>query len=71
MKLAGWSLTDFLIMSFLLLYTGLVCDLVLRRVDKIKHWVMLCTFFVAILIIIWAEMAVGIFWYTPWLAIKD
>lgn len=57
----NWSLFDFAVMGILLLSTGILLDLVLRKVKTIKNrllvgFVVLLAFF-----LIWAELAVGIF----------
>ncbi|HZF63877.1 MAG TPA: hypothetical protein VEZ55_05320 [Chitinophagaceae bacterium] len=57
----NWSLFDFLIGGFLLLGTGLLCELVIRKVKKTSHRIAICVAILAALIIIWAELAVGIF----------
>ena len=57
----NWSPFDFLIMGILLLSTGLICELVLRKVKKTEHRIILCVAILATLFLIWAELAVGIF----------
>ena len=57
----NWSPFDFLIMGILLLSTGLICELVLRKVKRTEHRIIVCAAILAILFIIWAELAVGIF----------
>jgi uncharacterized membrane protein (DUF441 family) len=57
----NWSSMDFITMGVLLLTTGLLCELVLRKVPKLKHRVLLCAGIVAVFLLIWAELAVGIF----------
>ncbi|MCF1750146.1 hypothetical protein [Mariniradius sediminis] len=57
----NWSLFDFAVMGILLLSTGILLDLVLRKVKTIQNrllvgFVVLLAFF-----LIWAELAVGIF----------
>jgi len=56
-----WSLVDFAVMGVLLLSTGFACELVLRKVTGTKNRVLLCGIILAILLIVWAELAVGIF----------
>lgn len=56
-----WSPFDFLVMGALLLGTGLMCELVLRKVKKMEHRIVLCAAVLAALFLIWAELAVGIF----------
>ncbi len=57
----NWSLFDFVIMGALLLGTGLMCELVLRKVKKIKYRIAICGALLAVLVLIWLELAVGIF----------
>ena len=57
----NWSAFDFSIMGALLLGTGLVCELVLRKVQKTEYRIALCGVILVVLFLIWAELAVGIF----------
>jgi hypothetical protein len=57
----NWSLFDFLVAGFLLLTTGLLCELVLRKVKRIQHRIIFCFAILVILFLIWVELAVGIF----------
>ncbi len=45
----------------LLLGTGLICELVIRKINKIHYRIAICAAILAGLILIWAELAVGIF----------
>lgn len=56
-----WSGSDFLIMGILLLGTGLICELILRKVTKRSSRIILCLAVVFVLVLIWMELAVGIF----------
>ncbi len=56
-----WSLFDFIIAAVLLSGTGLLCELVMRKVTKTSHRLLLCGLILAVLLLIWAELAVGIF----------
>jgi hypothetical protein len=56
-----WTLFDFLVAGVLLFSTGLVCELVLRKVKKNKQRFIICLGVIALLTIIWIELAVGIF----------
>jgi hypothetical protein len=56
-----WTLSDFVIGGVLLLITGLGCELVLRKIKKPGYRIALCVTFLIILMLIWGEMAVGIF----------
>ncbi|MBI4548442.1 MAG: hypothetical protein HY707_10700 [Ignavibacteriae bacterium] len=56
----NWTLLDFVVAGALLLGTGLMCELVIRKIKKIQHRVAICVTLLAVLFIIWAELAVGI-----------
>ena len=55
-----WDLADFIIMGVLLLGTGLLIELVLRKVKKIEQRIAICGVLLIALLLIWAELAVGI-----------
>lgn len=57
----NWNVSDFVIMGILLSGTALTCEFILRNIKTAKHRVLLCTVVVFILLIVWAELAVGIF----------
>ncbi len=57
----NWSPPDFVIMGVLLLGTGLMCELVMRKVNNIKYQVAICGVLLAAFVLIWLELAVGIF----------
>lgn len=56
-----WKPLDFIIMGSLLFGTGLLIDLVLRRVQGIRNRILLCAAVLLALLLVWAELAVGIF----------
>ncbi len=56
-----WDSFDFLIAGILLLGTGLLCELVLRKVTDTKRRIVICGVILLALFLIWAELAVGIF----------
>jgi hypothetical protein len=56
-----WDGADFLIMGILLYGTGLLCELVLRKVKRIQYRLIICGVILFMLFLIWAELAVGIF----------
>lgn len=56
-----WSRFDFVVAGVLLLGTGLACEIVLRKVKKTEHRIAVCAAILAALLIVWAELAVGIF----------
>lgn len=57
----NWTLLDFIAAGVLLLGAGLMCELVLRKVRKAKHRIVICIAILTTLLLIWAELAVGIF----------
>ena len=56
-----WSLFDFIIMGTLLLITGLIGEIIFKKVEKYKHRVILYIVVIIIFFLIWAELSVGIF----------
>lgn len=56
-----WSPFDFIVAGILLLGTGLLCELVLRKVSKTELRITICVAIILALLLIWAELAVGIF----------
>lgn len=57
----NWDLTDFVIMGVLLLVTGLLCELVLRRVKHVRGRIIICGIVLFVFFLVWAELAVGLF----------
>jgi peptidoglycan/LPS O-acetylase OafA/YrhL len=57
----NWSLFDFTAAALLLFGTGLLCELILRKVRKVKFRVFLVASLLAALLLVWAELAVGVF----------
>lgn len=57
----NWSLADFIVAGFLLYGTGLLCEFVLRKVTKIQYRITICAAILLLLLLVWAELAVGIF----------
>jgi len=57
----NWTRFDFIVMGVLLLGTGLMCELVMRKVNKIEYRIAICAAILAALLLIWLELAVGIF----------
>lgn len=60
-KEVNWSIFDFIVMGVLLLSTGLLCELVLRKVKSIKNRIIICGTVLFVFLLIWVELAVGIF----------
>ncbi len=56
-----WTLFDFLIAAVLLLITGLAIDYIIRKVKSTKYRIVLSVVLLVMLLLIWAELAVGIF----------
>jgi hypothetical protein len=57
----NWSHTDFLVMGGLLLITGTLFEVVFRRVSKRDTRIALIALILVLFLLIWAELAVGIF----------
>ena len=57
----NWTLVDFVVAGVLLLGTGLLCELIMRKINKFEYRIVLCLAILAGLFLIWAELAVGIF----------
>jgi hypothetical protein len=57
----NWSVFDFLVAGALLLSTGLLIELVIRKVTKRKHRILLFAIILLALLIIWIELSVGVF----------
>ena len=56
-----WSLLDFVVMGILLLGAGLTLELVLRKVPRKENRIALVAIIAIAFLLIWAELAVGIF----------
>jgi hypothetical protein len=56
-----WSVGDFIVAGVLLLGTGLLCELVLRKVKTPGRRLALCLVLLTALFLVWAELAVGVF----------
>ena len=56
-----WTLVDFVVAGALLLGTGLMAELILRRTTKINYRIILFLVLLTLLLLIWAELAVGVF----------
>ena len=57
----NWTFFDFVIAGFLLLGFGLICEVLLRKVKKISYRIAICAVLIVIFLLIWADLAVGIF----------
>lgn len=56
-----WTSLDFVLMGILLLSTGLFSEFVLRKVSNKKYRILLCISIIIGFLLLWAELAVGIF----------
>lgn len=57
----NWSLFDFIIAAILLFGTGLSIEFVLRKVKQSKLRILISLIILFVLVLVWAELAVGIF----------
>lgn len=57
----NWSLFDFIIMGFLLISLSIGINFVSNRIKNIKNRILYIGILVLIFMLIWAELAVGIF----------
>jgi hypothetical protein len=57
----NWSAADFVIAGVMLLGTGLLCELVMRKVKTPRRRLVFCLVLLAVLLLVWAELAVGVF----------
>lgn len=57
----NWTLFDFIIAGILLIGTGLLFELVIRKTKQIRYRIALITSIILLFVLVWAELAVGIF----------
>ena len=57
----NWSLSDFIVMGFLLILLGLGIHLVSTRTKNLKFRILYILIVCLLFLLIWAELAVGIF----------
>lgn len=57
----SWSVFDFVVAGMLLTITGLVVIFVMEKVQSTQKRILICLGVLAVLALIWAELAVGIF----------
>ena len=57
----NWNIIDFIIAGILLLGTGLACNFILQKVKNTQFRIAICLVILAVLFLIWAELAVEIF----------
>ena len=60
-KEVNWGVFDFIVMGILLLSAGFSCELVLRKVKTTKNRIVICGAILFVFLLVWAELAVGIF----------
>lgn len=57
----NWTPFDFVVAGVLFLGTGLIFNLVIRKIKNVKYRIVISVFLLIALLLIWAELAVGIF----------
>ena len=57
----NWTFLDFVVAGILLIGTGLICEFSLRKIKKMKYRIAIIIAILLVLLLIWAELAVGIF----------
>jgi len=57
----NWTPIDFITAGALLLGTGLMCEFVMRKVNKFGYRLAICAAILFALLLVWAELAVGLF----------
>ena len=57
----NWTSLDFILMAVLLLSTALLFELVMRKATDAKTRIVVCIFILVAFLLVWAELAVGIF----------
>lgn len=60
-KEVNWTLFDFVVAGGLLISTGLTYELIQRKVTRISYRLVLCGILLIAFVLIWIELAVGIF----------
>jgi len=57
----NWSASDFLIAGALLFTTAFLINMVRNKIKKQNQRIMICIFILLTLVLIWMELAVGVF----------
>lgn len=57
----SWTIFDFLIAGVLLFGTGLILEIIIRKVKTKRNRILIVTFVLILLLLVWLELAVGIF----------
>ncbi|PUZ26136.1 hypothetical protein DCC81_18020 [Chitinophaga parva] len=55
-----WTVTDFAVAAFLLAATGSGCELIMTRVKSMRRRLLICGLVLALLLVVWIQLAVGI-----------
>lgn len=56
----NWALGDFIVAGILLLSTGMLLELIMRNVKNVSYRIIIYLIILSLLILLWAELAVGI-----------
>lgn len=56
-----WTLFDFITAGILLFLTSFLLEAILKKVRSAKHKIVFIVLLIAFLLIVWAELAVGLF----------
>ena len=56
-----WILSDFVVMGFMLLGTGILLEIIIKQVKKRPYRRLLIVLLLVLFLLAWAELAVGIF----------
>jgi hypothetical protein len=57
----NWTFSDFVVAGFLLFGFGFVCEIIFRNIKKINYRIFFFIVLTLLFLIIWADLAVGIF----------
>ncbi|TDD74655.1 hypothetical protein E0F89_14215 [Flavobacterium caseinilyticum] len=57
----NWTLFDFTVAGILLFGTGILCELAIRKIKKPQYRFAALLIIMTVLLLIWVELAVGIF----------
>ena len=57
----SWSIADFIVAGALLLGSGLLFDLIIRKIKRMRYKIAISVILAITLLVVWAELAVGIF----------
>lgn len=56
-----WKIGDFILAAFILLGVGFVCKFIIKKVKKVYQRILICGGIIVLALLLWAEIAVGIF----------